>query len=58
MRPHVAIDPRWTVTGEHGLTTLRRPSPEKAISGAGRRPADRAKATFDPLGNLAPDEGV
>ena len=55
MRPHVAIEPRRTVTGEHGLTTLKRPWPEKAIGGAGRR---RAKATFDPLGNLDPDEVV
>ncbi|MGI5521797.1 hypothetical protein ACQEUX_12685 [Micromonospora sp. CA-259024] len=40
------------------MTTLRRPWPAKAIGGAGRRPADRAEATFDPPGNLAPDEGV
>ncbi|MEV1239668.1 FAD-linked oxidase C-terminal domain-containing protein [Nonomuraea sp. NPDC050022] len=54
----MAIEPRRTVTGEHGLTTLRQPWPEKAIGGAGRRPAARAKATFDPLGNLDPDEVV
>ena len=58
MRRHVATEPRRTVTSEHGLTTLKRPWPEKAIGGVGRRPAARAKATFDPLGNLAPDEGV
>jgi len=58
MRPHVAIEPRRTVTGEHGLTTPKRPWPEKAIGGAGRRPAARAKARFDPLGNLDPDEVV
>lgn len=56
MRPHAAVEPRRTVTTAHGLT-LRRPWPEKAIGGPGRRPADRATATFDPLGNLAPDEG-
>ncbi|MFB9682366.1 hypothetical protein [Streptosporangium vulgare] len=53
----MAIEPRRTVTGERGLT-LRRPWPEKAIGGAGRRPAARAKATFDPLGDLDPDEAV
>jgi hypothetical protein len=60
MRSHVAIEPRRTVTGGHGLTTLKQPWPEKAIGGAGRRPAARAKAkaTFDPLGNLDPDEVV
>ncbi len=61
MRPHVAIEPRRTVTGEHGPTTLKQPWPEKAIGGAGRRPAARAPgltATFDPLGNLDPDEAV
>jgi hypothetical protein len=51
MRPHVAIEPRRTVTGEHGLTTLKRPWPETAIGGAGPRPAP-----FYPLGNLDPDE--
>lgn len=56
MRPHVAIEPRRTVTGEHALMTLKQPWPEKAIGGAGRRPATRA--TFDPLGNLDPDEVV
>jgi hypothetical protein len=58
MRPHVAIEPRRTFTGEHGLTTLMQPWPEKAIRGAGRRPAASAKATFDPLGDLDPDEVV
>ncbi|WP_440072278.1 hypothetical protein [Streptosporangium sp. OZ121] len=52
----MAIEPRRTVTGEHGLTTLKQPRPEKAIGGAGRHPA--ARATFDPLGNLDPDEVV
>ncbi len=56
MRPHVAIEPRRAVTGEHGLTTLKRPWPEKAVGGVGRRPA--ARATFGPLGNLDPDEAV
>jgi hypothetical protein len=56
MRPHVSIERRRTVSGERGLTTLKRPWPEKTIGGAGRRPAGRAKATFDPLGNLDPDE--
>ncbi|RAO53520.1 hypothetical protein LUPAC06_05390 [Micromonospora saelicesensis] len=56
MRPHVATEPR-TVTSAPGLTTRRRPWPEKAIGGAERRLADRADATFDPPGNLAPDEG-
>lgn len=53
MRPYAAVEPGRT--GEHGPTT--RPWPENAIGGAGRRPADRATATVDPLGNLAPDEG-
>ncbi|MEU7890275.1 hypothetical protein AB0B54_32645 [Microbispora bryophytorum] len=48
----MAIEPRRTVTGEHGLTTLKQPWPGKAIGGAGRRPAARAEATFDPLGDL------
>ncbi|SCF37946.1 hypothetical protein GA0070561_6004 [Micromonospora saelicesensis] len=52
MRPHVATEPR-TVTSAPGLTARRRPWPEKAE----RRPANRAEANFDPLGNLAPDEG-
>jgi hypothetical protein len=52
----VAIEPRRTVAGEHGLTTLKRPWPEKVTGGAGHRPAARARATFDPLGNLDPDE--
>lgn len=56
MRPHVAIEPRRTVTGEHGLTTPKRPWPQKAIGGAGHRPAARAEVTFDPLGNLDPDQ--
>ncbi|GGL19690.1 hypothetical protein Sme01_47560 [Sphaerisporangium melleum] len=55
MRPHVAIGLRRTVTGEHGPTTLKRPWPKE---GAGRRPAAGAKATFDPLGDLGPDEVV
>ncbi|MDX3234401.1 hypothetical protein PV392_01595 [Streptomyces sp. ME03-5709C] len=54
----MAIEPRRTVTGEHGLTTPKQPWPEKAIGGAGRRPAARAEATFDPLGDLDPDEVV
>ncbi|GAB3895540.1 hypothetical protein [Microbispora bryophytorum] len=54
----MAIEPRRTVTGEHDLTTLKQPWPEKAIGGAGRRPAARAEATFDPLGDLGPDELV
>lgn len=58
MRPHVAIEPRRTVTGEHGPTTPKQRWPEKAIGGAGRRPAASTKATFDPLGNLDPDEVV
>ncbi|MCX5065933.1 hypothetical protein OOJ91_08560 [Micromonospora lupini] len=58
MRPHLAIDPRQTVAGEHGRTTRRRQGPETAIGGAGRRPADRVAATLDPLGNLATDQGV
>ncbi|WP_433125249.1 hypothetical protein ACQPWW_22270 [Micromonospora sp. CA-240977] len=52
----MAVEPRRTVSSAHGPTTLRRSWPEKAIGG-GRRPADRATATLDPLGNLAPDEG-
>ncbi|MDX2851132.1 hypothetical protein [Actinacidiphila glaucinigra] len=52
----MAIEPRRTVTGEHALMTLKQPWPEKAIGGAGRRPATRA--TFDPLGTLDPDEVV
>ncbi|MBE3013967.1 hypothetical protein IL992_32990 [Microbispora sp. NEAU-D428] len=54
----MAIEPRWTVTGEHGLTTLKQPWLEKGIGGAGRRPAARAKVTFDPLGKLDPDQLV
>ncbi|MEH0929867.1 hypothetical protein [Micromonospora sp. CPCC 205558] len=54
----MAIEPRRTVTGEHGRTTLRRPWPEGAIGGPARRPPDRPGSHFDPLGNLAPDEGV
>ncbi|MBD3141287.1 hypothetical protein [Microbispora bryophytorum] len=54
----MAIEPRRTVTGEHGLTTLKQPWPGKAIGGAGRRPAARAEATFDPLGDLGTDEVV
>lgn len=50
------------ITGQHGPTTLKQPWPEKAIGGAGRRPAARAEATFDPLGDplgdLGPDEVV
>lgn len=56
MRPYVAIEPRDR--HQHGLTTLRQPWPEKAIGGAGRRPAAGAKATFDPLGDLGPGEVV
>ncbi|RAO33959.1 hypothetical protein PSN13_02826 [Micromonospora saelicesensis] len=52
MRPHVSTEPR-TVTSAPGLTARRRPWPAKAE----RRLADRVEATFDPLGNLAPDEG-
>ncbi|MET8143984.1 hypothetical protein ABZU32_27070 [Sphaerisporangium sp. NPDC005288] len=58
MRPHAAIEPSRTVTGEHGLTTPKRPWPEKAIGGALRRPAAGAEATSDPLGDLDPDEVV
>ncbi|MFF5248859.1 hypothetical protein ACFY3V_31645 [Streptosporangium sp. NPDC000095] len=58
MRPYEAIEPRRTVTGEHSLTTPKQPWPEKATGGAGRRPAARAEATFDPLGDLDPDEVV
>ncbi|WP_274531144.1 hypothetical protein [Micromonospora hortensis] len=43
------VEPLWTVTGEHGLTTLsRRQWPARAIGGAG----------FAPPSNLSPDEGV
>ncbi|MCX5117231.1 hypothetical protein OG992_08555 [Micromonospora sp. NBC_00362] len=48
MRPHPVIEPLWTLTSEHGLTTLRRQRPAKAIGGAG----------FAPPSNLSPDEGV
>lgn len=58
MRPYVAIEPRRTVTGEHGLTTPRRPWPGKAIGGAGRRPAAGAEATSGPLGDLGPGQAV
>lgn len=58
MCPHVAVEPRRAVTSEHGPTTLKRPWPEKAIGSAWPRPTAKAEATFDPLANLAPDEGV
>ncbi|MEU8379720.1 hypothetical protein [Streptosporangium sp. NPDC048865] len=54
----MAIEPRRTVTGEHGLTTPRRPWPGKAIGGAGRRPAAGAEATSGPLGDLGPGQAV
>ncbi|WP_165949638.1 hypothetical protein [Micromonospora sp. KC207] len=54
----MAIEPRRTVTSAHGPTTLERPWPEKAIGSAWPRPAAKAKATSDPLADLAPDEGV
>ncbi|MBP2704254.1 hypothetical protein JOL79_10570 [Microbispora sp. RL4-1S] len=53
------IEPRRTVAGEHGLTTLKQPWPEKAVGGAGHRPAAGAEAaTFGPLGYLDADEVV
>jgi glycolate oxidase len=54
----LAIDLGGTITGEHGVGTLKRPWLEQEIGGVAMHLQQRIKAAFDPLGILNPGKVV
>lgn len=55
---HLAIELGGTITGEHGVGTLKRPWLEQELGAVGLRLQQRVKAAFDPLGILNPGKVV
>jgi glycolate oxidase len=54
----LAIELGGTITGEHGVGTLKRPWLEQELGEVGLRLQQRVKAAFDPLGILNPGKVV
>ncbi|MET0524434.1 MAG: FAD-linked oxidase C-terminal domain-containing protein [Nocardioides sp.] len=54
----LALELGGTITGEHGVGTLKRPWLEQEIGSVGLRLQQRVKAAFDPLGILNPGKVV
>lgn len=54
----LAIELGGTITGEHGVGTLKRPWLEQELGPVGLRLQQRVKAAFDPLGILNPGKVV
>jgi glycolate oxidase len=54
----LAIELGGTITGEHGVGTLKRPWLEHELGAVGLRLQQRLKAAFDPLGILNPGKVV
>ncbi|MBK5250167.1 MAG: FAD-binding protein [Actinomycetales bacterium] len=54
----LALELGGTITGEHGVGTLKRPWLEQELGTVGLRLQQRVKATFDPLGILNPGKVV
>jgi glycolate oxidase len=54
----LALQLGGTITGEHGVGTLKRPWLEQEIGSVGLRLQQRVKAAFDPLGILNPGKVV
>ncbi|MDQ4053901.1 MAG: FAD-binding protein [Actinomycetota bacterium] len=55
---HLALELGGTITGEHGVGTLKRPWLEQELGEVGLRLQQRVKAAFDPLGILNPGKVV
>ena len=54
----LALELGGTITGEHGVGTLKRPWLEQEVGSVGLRLQQRVKAAFDPLGILNPGKVV
>jgi len=54
----LALELGGTITGEHGVGTLKRPWLEQELGTVGLRLQQRVKAAFDPLGILNPGKVV
>ncbi len=54
----LALELGGTITGEHGVGTLKRPWLDQELGGVGLRLPQRVKAAFDPLGILNPGKVV